>query len=135
MPLKPNFRLIPGTPENPFLVPGASYEFLIRSRALLCYLYRFEKTKKLIFFPLSSSTGTTTGTTPTTVGHETSTKVASTTVVSSSASESATSSEHKSCIEKAWREGVDYFKVENSIVCHDGESIQGSHGECINNLM
>lgn len=75
----------------------------------------------------SSSTGTTTGTTPTTVGHETSTKVASSTVVSSSASESATSSEHKSCIEKAWREGVDYFKVENSIVCHDGESIQGSH--------
>ena len=65
------------------------------------------------------------------MGHETSTKVASTTVVSSSASESATSSEHKSCIEKAWREGVDYFKVENSIVCHDGESIQGSHGECI----
>merc|ERR1739848_264945 len=76
----------------------------------------------------SSSTGTTTGTTPTTVGHEASTKVASTTVVSSSASESANNSnEHKSCIEKAWREGVDYFKVENSIVCHDGESIQGSH--------
>ena len=23
--------------------------------------------------------------------------------------------------------GVDYFKVEASIVCHDGESIQGSH--------
>lgn len=35
--------------------------------------------------------------------------------------------EHKSVIDKAWREGVDYFKVENSIVCHDGESIQGSH--------
>ncbi len=34
---------------------------------------------------------------------------------------------HTSCIEKSWREGVDYFKVENSIVCHDGESIQGSH--------
>jgi hypothetical protein len=33
--------------------------------------------------------------------------------------------EHKSVIDKAWREGVDYFKVENSIVCHDGESIQG----------
>ena len=87
--------------------------------------------KIICLFIFSSSTGTTTGTTPTTVGHEASTKVASTTVVSSSASESATSSEHKSCIEKAWREGVDYFKVENSIVCHDGESIQGSHGECI----
>ena len=62
------------------------------------------------------------------MGHEASTKAAATTVVSSSASESATS-EHKSCIDKSWREGVDYFKVENSIVCHDGESIQGSHGE------
>ena len=88
--------------------------------------------KIICLFIFSSSTGTTTGTTPTTVGHEASTKVASTTVVSSSASESANNSnEHKSCIEKAWREGVDYFKVENSIVCHDGESIQGSHGECI----
>ena len=29
-----------------------------------------------------------------------------------------------SCIEKGWREGVDFFKVESSIVCHDGESIQ-----------
>ena len=37
------------------------------------------------------------------------------------------SSSHVSCIEKHWREGVDYFKVESSIVCHDGESIQGSH--------
>ena len=35
--------------------------------------------------------------------------------------------EHKSIIDKSWREGVDYFKVESSIVCHDGESIQGSH--------
>merc|ERR1711953_390209 len=35
--------------------------------------------------------------------------------------------ELKSIIDKSWREGVDYFKVENSIVCHDGESIQGSH--------
>ncbi len=34
---------------------------------------------------------------------------------------------HKSCIEKHWKENVDYFKVENSIVCHDGESIQVSH--------
>lgn len=47
-------------------------------------------------------------------------------MLSSSASEAATN-EHKSCIEKSWRENVDYFKVENSIVCHDGESIQGSH--------
>merc|ERR1719245_1559746 len=76
----------------------------------------------------SSSTGTTTGTIPATVAHETSAKATATTVVSSSVTESSsTSSEHKSCIEKAWREGVDYFKVENSIVCHDGESIQGSH--------
>ena len=27
----------------------------------------------------------------------------------------------------AGREGHDYYKVEASIVCHDGESIQGSH--------
>lgn len=64
------------------------------------------------------------------MAHETSAKATATTVVSSSVTESSsTSSEHKSCIEKAWREGVDYFKVENSIVCHDGESIQGSHGK------
>jgi hypothetical protein len=39
------------------------------------------------------------------------------------------SGEHQnaSCIDKGWREGSDFFKVENSIVCHDGESIQGSH--------
>lgn len=36
-------------------------------------------------------------------------------------------SEHKSVIDKNMQEGVDYFKVENPIVCHDGESIQGSH--------
>jgi hypothetical protein len=46
---------------------------------------------------------------------------------SSNTVDTANSSEHKSCIDKSWREGVDYFKVENSIVCHDGESIQGSH--------
>ena len=39
--------------------------------------------------------------------------------------------EHKSVIDKAWREGVDYFKVENSIVCHDGESIQGKYSVCV----
>ena len=31
---------------------------------------------------------------------------------------------HKSCLEKHWKENSDFFKVENSIVCHDGESIQ-----------
>uniref|UniRef100_A0A0K2VA77 Uncharacterized protein n=1 Tax=Lepeophtheirus salmonis TaxID=72036 RepID=A0A0K2VA77_LEPSM len=40
---------------------------------------------------------------------------------------SESSDPHKSCIEKSWKEGVDYFRVENPIVCHDGESIQGSH--------
>ena len=33
-------------------------------------------------------------------------------------------SSHKTCFEKHWKENVDYFKVENPIVCHDGESIQ-----------
>ncbi|XP_015122014.1 protein real-time isoform X1 [Diachasma alloeum] len=28
---------------------------------------------------------------------------------------------------KEWREGVDCVKVESSVVCHDGESIQGTH--------
>jgi len=37
------------------------------------------------------------------------------------------SQSHVSCIEKSWKEGSDFFKVEQSIVCHDGESIQGSH--------
>ena len=32
-----------------------------------------------------------------------------------------------SCMDKTWKEGTDFVKVENSIVCHDGESIQGSH--------
>ena len=35
--------------------------------------------------------------------------------------------DHKTCIDRSWKESVDYFKVENSIVCHDGESIQGTH--------
>ncbi|XP_035706073.1 SEC14-like protein 1 isoform X2 [Folsomia candida] len=35
--------------------------------------------------------------------------------------------EHKSVIEKAWKEGHDFFRVESSTVCHDGESVQGSH--------
>ncbi|XP_049811451.1 protein real-time isoform X1 [Schistocerca nitens] len=39
----------------------------------------------------------------------------------------ATDPEHRSVIEKSWREGQDYFRVEAPVVCHDGESIQGSH--------
>ncbi|KAL0272928.1 UNVERIFIED_CONTAM: hypothetical protein PYX00_005734 [Menopon gallinae] len=36
-------------------------------------------------------------------------------------------SEHKCVIDKNWKEGKEYFKVETPIVCHDGESVQGSH--------
>jgi hypothetical protein len=32
--------------------------------------------------------------------------------------------EHRSAIEKGWKEGQDYFRVETAVVCHDGESIQ-----------
>lgn len=32
--------------------------------------------------------------------------------------------EHKSVIEKSWKEGHDFFRVETSTVCHDGESVQ-----------
>lgn len=32
--------------------------------------------------------------------------------------------EHKSVIEKSWKEGHDFFRVESSTICHDGESIQ-----------
>jgi len=32
--------------------------------------------------------------------------------------------EHKSVIDKSWKEGVDYTKIDSSVVCHDGESIQ-----------
>jgi len=35
--------------------------------------------------------------------------------------------EHVSNIGRGWKEGEDYFRVEVPIVCHDGESIQGSH--------
>ncbi|CAL4110754.1 unnamed protein product, partial [Meganyctiphanes norvegica] len=35
--------------------------------------------------------------------------------------------QHKSHIEKTWREGHEYFRVEPTGVFHDGESIQGSH--------
>lgn len=29
--------------------------------------------------------------------------------------------------DKSWKEGTDYVVVEPSTVCHEGESIQGSH--------
>ncbi|KAK3853444.1 hypothetical protein Pcinc_040009, partial [Petrolisthes cinctipes] len=32
--------------------------------------------------------------------------------------------QHRSAIDKTWREGHDYFRVEPQLVCHDGESIQ-----------
>lgn len=35
--------------------------------------------------------------------------------------------EHRTIIEKNWTEGVEYFRAEQPITCHDGESIQGSH--------
>ncbi|KAK8401215.1 hypothetical protein O3P69_002767 [Scylla paramamosain] len=31
---------------------------------------------------------------------------------------------HRSVIEKGWREGHEYFRVEPQLICHDGESIQ-----------
>ena len=37
---------------------------------------------------------------------------------------------HKTCFEKHWKENKDFFKVENPIVCHDGESIQVIIGIC-----
>ncbi|XP_030029822.2 protein real-time isoform X1 [Manduca sexta] len=38
------------------------------------------------------------------------------------------SEEARSVLEqKGWREGEHYHRVENTLVCHDGESIQGSH--------
>ncbi|XP_075220427.1 real-time isoform X2 [Lycorma delicatula] len=35
--------------------------------------------------------------------------------------------EHRTVIEKGWSEGTEYFRLEQPIICHDGESIQGSH--------
>lgn len=32
--------------------------------------------------------------------------------------------EHKSVLDKNWKEGREYSKVEAPIVCHDGESVQ-----------
>ena len=34
--------------------------------------------------------------------------------------------QHRSVVEKSWREGYEYFRVEPQLVCHDGESIQVS---------
>jgi len=34
---------------------------------------------------------------------------------------------HHTSIGRGWKEGSEYFRVETPIVCHDGESIQGSH--------
>ncbi|XP_023332657.1 SEC14-like protein 1 [Eurytemora carolleeae] len=38
-----------------------------------------------------------------------------------------TDPEQFTSIGRGWKEGTDYFRVEAPIVCHDGESIQGSH--------
>jgi len=35
--------------------------------------------------------------------------------------------EHHTGIGRGWTEGKEYFRAEAPIVCHDGESIQGSH--------
>lgn len=40
------------------------------------------------------------------------------------ANQSLTESDHKTVIDKQWKEGHDFFRVESSIVCHDGESVQ-----------
>jgi len=39
----------------------------------------------------------------------------------------AEDAEHRSVIEKSWKEGVDFFRVEPILLCHDGESVQGTH--------
>ncbi|XP_034832335.1 protein real-time [Maniola hyperantus] len=40
----------------------------------------------------------------------------------------ASAEEHRSVLERCgWREGEHYHRVEPTLVCHDGESIQGSH--------
>lgn len=40
---------------------------------------------------------------------------------------SSSNDDKGSVIDKSWTEGTEYFAVEPSLVCHDGESIQGSH--------
>ena len=44
-----------------------------------------------------------------------------------SAGASAVGEDKGSVIEKSWKEGTEYFRIEPSLLCHDGESIQGSH--------
>jgi hypothetical protein len=39
--------------------------------------------------------------------------------------------EHRSAIEKGWKEGQDYFRVETPVICHDGESIQVQRWCCL----
>ncbi|XP_018905018.1 SEC14-like protein 1 isoform X2 [Bemisia tabaci] len=39
----------------------------------------------------------------------------------------STGTEQKLVFDKSWKEGTDYVVVEPSTVCHEGESIQGSH--------
>jgi hypothetical protein len=36
----------------------------------------------------------------------------------------ASDPEHHTSIGRGWKEGVDYFRVETPVICHDGESIQ-----------
>jgi len=51
---------------------------------------------------------------------------------SSATTSNAADPEHHSSIGKGWKEGVDYFRAETPFICHDGESIQGSHvTQCI----
>ena len=39
---------------------------------------------------------------------------------------------HRSVIEKGWKEGQEYFRMEPTLTCHDGESIQVSIKETRN---
>ena len=39
--------------------------------------------------------------------------------------------EHRSVIDKNWKEGVDYFRVEPPLTCHDGESVQVGLGHVL----
>lgn len=41
--------------------------------------------------------------------------------------EGVSDGEHRSVLDKSWVEGRDFHRAEQSIICHDGESIQGSH--------
>lgn len=43
--------------------------------------------------------------------------------------------EHRSVIEKSWKEGKDFFIVEPNVVCFDGESIQVSIFQKLKNII